>query len=305
MTKTDLLAIPGVPPSRSVSYGDHGDQVMDIYLPEPSRGGSAGPWPVALLLHGGCWRSQVTRTYFGQFARALAEHGIASCNVEYRRLGSGGGLRETFEDVAAAAEAVGAMAGTPAEPGVEEGVEPNTRTAVPLDLDRVIAVGHSAGGHLALWLAARGHLPASAPGATERPLAIRGVLALAGIPDLAAAHAQGICDGAVAELLGGDPHEAQNALAWSSPAELPPTPAPHVHLVGELDTVVPPAYLEDCVARMRSRGQDTRLKTLPGSGHMEPVVAGAPPWADVLAAIQHLLGGTMHTERTDAPMRRG
>lgn len=274
LTREDLLAIPAEPPDNSVRYGSHDDQLIDVHLPPESRG--PGPFPVALLLHGGCWRDTVDRTYFGQFARRLGEHGIAACNVEYRRLGTGGGWPTTFEDAAVAADALQRR-------GADLG----------LDLDRVVAVGHSAGAHLALWLAARRHLPAEAPGSADAPLPVRGVVALAGIPDLAAAHAEGICGGAVASLLGGEPESRRRELAWASPAELPPTSAPHVHLVGELDTVVPPAYLERCVAAMRRRGQAARLQVLAGAGHMEPVVADAAPWAAVLAAIQNLLDGTM------------
>lgn len=285
LTRDDLLAIAPEPPDHTVRYGSHDDQVIDIYLPTERSG--SDPFPVALLIHGGCWRSKVDRTYFGQFARRLGEHGIASCNMGYRRLGSGGGWPMTFEDVSAAADALRPGAAE-LEGELERDFEPGL-----LDLDRVVAVGHSAGGHLALWLAARQFLPPDAPGAAEAPLALRGVVAIAGIPDLAAALDDGICGDAVSSLLGGDLDTRRRELAWASPTELPPTPAPHVHLVGERDAVVPPAYVERTVEAMQRRGQTTRLQILPGAGHMEPVVADAAPWATVLAAIQKLLNGTL------------
>lgn len=257
-----------------MSYGEHEDQVIDIYLPAAGAADSSEPWPTVLLLHGGCWRSAVDRTYFGPFARALADHGIAACNAEYRRLGRGGGFPYTFEDASAAADEVAGLTGDP-----ELGLDP----------DRIIAVGHSAGGHLALWLAAREHLPAGAPGASGRPLRLGGVLALAGIPDLGAAHDQGICNGAIADLLGEDPSDSGERLGWCSPAELPPTATPQLHLVGEFDAAVPAEYVQRCVDQLRSRGHDARSKILPGSGHMEPVIVGAPPWADVLASIESLI----------------
>lgn len=284
LNRDDLLAVPAVPPSHRVSYGPHDDQVVDVYLPDSKGPAGAGPYPVVLLLHGGCWRASVGRTYFGQFARALGEHGFAAWNVEYRRIGAGGGWPATFLDVAAAADLLAASADT-----------------YGLDLERVVAVGHSAGGHLASWLAARPHLPEGAPGADPEPLRLRGVLSLAGMPDLAEAHARGICMGAVAELLGDEPTVVPEILALASPAELPPTDAPQVHLVGALDTVVPPAYVEASVTRMQSRGQSARLQVLPESGHMEPVIAAAPPWADVLGAITALAAGRMSATRATEP----
>lgn len=275
LTRDDLLALPFAPPDACYAYGPHVDQVADLYLPGPGTPTGAGPCPVALLLHGGCWRSAFDRTYLGQFARALGEHGIAAWNVEYRRIGAGGGWPQTFEDVARAADLL------------REAAQDR-----PLDLARVVVVGHSAGGHLGLWLAARQHLPEGAPGASARPLALRGVLALAAIPDLSSAYAAGVCGSSVRELLGAAPAEAHASVALASPAELPPTRIPHVHLVGEHDAIVPPDWLSTCVERMRGGGQDARFRVLSSVGHMEPVVAASSTWADVLATLQSLLNGT-------------
>ena len=269
LTRDDLLAMEPVPASERLRYGDHEDQWIDIYRPGASR----GPAPAVILLHGGCWRDTVPATYFGAMARALSEHGIVACNVEYRRLGSGGGWPSTCLDVATAVDLL-------------------VDRAEPLGIDggRIALVGHSAGGHLALWSAARHHLPTDAPGARASALPLAGVLALAGMPDLTAAHERGICQDAVAAFLGAAPDDVPEAVALASPAELPPTDAPHLHLVGDLDHVVPFGYVRAAATRMRAAGQDTRVVLLPGSGHMEPAVPGTGPWAEVLGALESWLG---------------
>ena len=269
MTRDDLLAMEPVPASERIRYGDLEDQWIDIYRPVAGR----EPAPTAILLHGGCWRDTVPATYFGAMARALSEHGITACNVEYRRLASGGGWPTTCVDVATAVDLLLDRA-----------------DSLGVDAERVALVGHSAGGHLALWSAARHHLPSDAPGARRTPLPLTGVLALAAMPDLTAAHARGICQDAVSAFLGNAPEDVPEALALASPAELPPTEAPHLHLVGELDHVVPFGYVRAAATRMRAAGQDTRVVLLPGSGHMEPAVPGTGPWAEVLGALETWLG---------------
>lgn len=269
LTRDDLLAMEPVPATERLRYGEHDDQWIDVYRPQASD----GPAPAAILLHGGCWRDTVAATYFGAMARALSEHGIVACNVEYRRLGSGGGWPATCLDVATAVDLL------------FERAEP-----LGVDPDRVALVGHSAGGHLALWSAARHHLPENAPGARPAALPLRGVLALAGMPDLAAAHERGICQDAVAEFLGDQPGEVPETLALASPAELPPTDAPHLHLVGDLDHVVPGDYVSASASRMRAAGQDSRVILVPGSGHMEPALPSTGPWPEVLGALQTWLG---------------
>src|SRR5439155_8576098 len=127
-----------------------------------------GPFPVAIVIHGGCWRSDYDLKHVGPLAGALTERGIATWTIEYRRIGDpGGGWPGTFEDVAQAADHLRALA-----------------RRYPLDLHHVVAIGHSAGGHLALWLAARPGLPPDAALASADPLPISGVVGLAAISDL-------------------------------------------------------------------------------------------------------------------------
>lgn len=272
LTRSDVIAMKPVPATQRFAYGEHAGQWIDAYLPT----GNPSPYPGAILLHGGCWRNTVSAAYLGAMGRALAEHGIAAFNVEYRRLGAGGGWPATCLDVAAAIDLI---------------FERSDRFR--LAADRVALVGHSAGGHLALWSAARHHLPGGAPGARREALPVRGVVALAGMPDLADAHARGICQDAVQQFLGVDPDRAAEPLALASPAELPPTAAPHLHLVGDLDQVVPAVYVRAAVERMRAAGQATHLSIVPASGHMEPAIPTTGAWPDVLEAIQAAIDGRM------------
>ncbi|MDQ3460744.1 MAG: alpha/beta hydrolase [Deinococcota bacterium] len=224
--------------------------------------------PVVMLLHGGCWRERVSLDYFGQAAQRLTGAGSAVWNVEYRRLGGGGGWPATLLDVAAATEALRALA-------PEYG----------LDLARLLAVGHSAGSQLALWLAGRQRLPQSSPLYRPDPLLLRGVVSLAGIPDLAEAAARGLCQGAPQELLGGGPGERPERYAQASPAALLPLGCPQVFIHGEEDDIVPLDYVQAYVRAAQARGEAARLETLPATGHFEPVVVGTPAWEVVQEEI--------------------
>ena len=162
MTPADYTALPLVPGDHRIAYDDRPDQFGELYLPEEGP----GPYPLVILLHGGCWRARFGLMPLGQLARRLTELQVIVWNVEYRRLDGGGGWPTTFLDTAAAADYARQLA-----------------TEYPLDISRVVAVGHSAGGHLAAWLAQRHNLE---PGMTlfqKDPLPITGVVSLAGIPD--------------------------------------------------------------------------------------------------------------------------
>jgi acetyl esterase/lipase len=141
LTLDEVVTLPGVPADHRVSYGPDPAQFGDLYLPQ-----QPGPHPVVLLLHGGCWQAHFSLTFVSQLGAALCQAGLAVWNLGYRRLGNGGGWPMTFLDVALGADFL--------------------RTLAPqfaLDLSRLVTVGHSAGGHLALWLAGQHHLPATSP----------------------------------------------------------------------------------------------------------------------------------------------
>lgn len=253
----DLLGLPSPDPDFRLPYGDDPIQFGELRLPP---GTSLHPGtslqPVAIVIHGGCWRSRYDIAHVRNFSDALARAGIATWSLEYRRVGDGGGgWPGTFLDVGRAADHLRTLAAEHS-----------------LDLDRVVTVGHSAGGHLALWLAARWKLSRESEirGGVD-PLALKGVVSLAGVDDLRRAVDAGVCDEMAAELLGGGPGERPERYREASPIELLPIGAPIRLLHGALDPIVPVAFGRDFERRSRSAGDDARLTILPDAGHFELV----------------------------------
>src|SRR5215468_9805667 len=198
-----ILTRPAPPADARVSYGSNEFQFGELRLPK-----GPGPYPVAIVIHGGCWMSQYGLSYMGHLSAALTEAGVATWSIEYRRVGNqGGGWPGTFEDVSRAADHLRKIAKT-----------------YPLDLNRVIAVGHSAGGHLALWLAARKILPKDSPVYSPDPLPLRGVAPLAGITDLRRVGTA--CDANVPQLMGGSATDKTAIYNQASPIDLLPLGVP-------------------------------------------------------------------------------
>jgi acetyl esterase/lipase len=266
----DAVALPRPAADHRLSYGSDPLQFGELRLPP-----GPGPHPVAVVIHGGCWLAEYDLGYVSALAAALAEAGVATWSVEYRRVGNdGGGWPGTFADLAAAADHLRALAATHA-----------------LDLGRVAAVGHSAGGHLALWLAARHRLAAGDPLRGPSPLPLAGVVALAGIPDLATYASPDGCGAAVAELLGDEPGAVPDRLRRASPAELLPLGLPCVLVVGELDTIVPPRHAEAYAAAAAAAGDQVRVLSLPDAGHFELVAPGSAAWPAVRDAVLGIVAG--------------
>ncbi|MCB0189024.1 MAG: alpha/beta hydrolase [Caldilineaceae bacterium] len=207
LTVSDYVQLPGVPATARYPYGDDPEQFADLYLP-PTTPPAAG-YPVVVLIHGGCWGAQYGLTQLGPFSRTIADLGIAVWSLEYRRIGNGGGWPNTFLDVAAGADFLRTIAD-------EE----------TLDLHRVAVAGHSAGGHLALWLAARSKLATDSELYIADPLPLIGVVSLAGIPDLVDAEAREICRGAVPQLLGGSAADVPIRYRDASPSAFLPLGIP-------------------------------------------------------------------------------
>lgn len=266
LTAADLAALPPVAPTQRLAYGAAPEQFGELYLPSRPE-----PHPVVILLHGGCWQAQYGLEHLGQLAAALRDEGLAVWNLEYRRLGNGGGWPTTFADVAAGADFLRSIAGHFA-----------------LDLSRLITVGHSAGGHLALWLAARRRLTATSPLHAAAPLPVHGVLCLAGIPDLAEGARRMLCDGACRDLLAGSPEEVPERYQQGSPAALLPLGVPHRHLIGLLDQVIPVDYLQRFVAVAQAHDA-VQLHLLPDTGHYEMIVPTTAAWQAVRHAALSLL----------------
>lgn len=238
-----------VPPAPSVSYGEHPDQVANLHLPALE----GGPWPCVVLVHGGFWRSGWDRTLMTPLANDLARRGIAAWNIEYRRVGQeGGGWPGTFSDVASAVDHL-------AE--VEQ-----------VDVSRVATCGHSAGGHLSLWLAGR-HRLTTGVGAEPRvrPLA---AVSQGGVCDLERAWRDDLGDGAVEGLLG-PLAEGSERLAAASPADLAPLGVAQLLVHGAEDDVVPVSQSRDYGARESS----AELVVLEGADHFDVVDLDHPAWA--------------------------
>jgi len=262
---------PGVGGPRRIGYGPHRSQFGELTMPAgdgPVRG-------VAVVVHGGFWRQSYGLELGRPLAVDLANAGLAAWNVEYRRVGDGGGWPATFDDVAAALDVL-AGAGQDAAGG-------------RLDLARVVAVGHSAGGHLASWLAARTGLPEGAVGAGP-PVRLRGVVSQAGVLDLVDAAQRGVGRGAVDDLLGGPPAAVPDRYALASPAARVPLGVPVVCVHGTDDANVPIRQSERFVDAARAAGDPAELVTLPGVEHFAVIDPSADAWGTCKDAVERLLG---------------
>lgn len=280
LTVDDYLRLPFVPPDGELRYGPGREAFGHLYLPA-----AAGPHPVAVVLHGGCWEAGYGLRPLGSLCAALASEGIAAWNLEFRRVGNGGGWPGTFEDVAAGADFLRTVA-----------------RANNLDLGRVVALGHSAGGHLALWLAARHRLPGESVLVSRSPLPVQGVVSLAGIADLEAGFRLKLCGDAIEALLGGTPVRFPDRYRHASPAGLLPLGMPHEHIVGSEDTIVPPDHVRAFVEAASLAGDAAHLVVLAGIGHFEPVAPSSPAWPVVREAVRKLAGfEAQRAARTGSP----
>ena len=223
------------------SYGGHPSQVGELFEPE------AGPVGVAVVLHGGFWRARYDRHLMDDLCRDLATNGWLAWNLEYRRLGDGGGWPETFDDV-------------------EAGIAHASTGHVTR-----VAIGHSSGGHLALWAATRG-------------IGVTHAVSQAGVVDLHEADRLGLSRNAARELLGCVPDEDPKRWRAASPAALAPLGVPQLLVHGEDDDEVP-AALSSVHAE---RDADAQLRLLPGVGHYEHLDPRSPAWATVREFLRGL-----------------
>ncbi len=228
---------------------------------------------MAVLLHGGFWRDRYGRGLMEALCADLASRGWAAWNLEYRRLGSGGGWPATFADVALGIDRLAGLAGE-----------------APLDLGRVAAVGHSAGGHLALWAAARPALPAEAPGAAPAVL-MHAVVSQAGVCDLVGSDGLALGDGVTAQLLGGSAAEQPERYGLASPAAALPLGVPQLLVHGEEDEDVPVAMSRSYHAAARAAGDPADLVVLPAIGHMEHIDPSSMAWRVALGWLETLPPG--------------
>jgi len=241
------------------AYGDGASQFGELWL--PAAAGNAAP--IVVLIHGGCWLAQFDVTHIRPLAAALRDSGYAVWAPEYRRLGEpGGGWPGTFEDIVTAIDFLRVL---PVAPG-------------RIDTSRVIFVGHSAGGHLALWAGARAKPGADTPFSSKDALSPVGIIGLAAITDLDA-YAQGdsSCQQATTRLLGGGPDQVPSRYEVASPAGLRLS-APALLLQGLADTIVP---LSQALAL-----PGATVIEIPEAGHFDLIHPGTPAFAYLLSAIK-------------------
>jgi acetyl esterase/lipase len=268
LTTEEALALARPEPDHRISYGAHALTFGELRLPD-----GEGPFPVILVLHGGCWLAEYDLGYISGLSARLTEAGFATWSIEYRRVGDeGGGWPGTFADAAAAADALRELA-----------------ASYPLDLDHAAVVGHSAGGHLALWLAARPGLDPTDPLRGADPVRFRGVVSLAGITDLAAYSSSEGCGSAVPELLGGEPAEHPERLARTSPVAMPSPGVPTVLVIGGRDPIVPRSQAE--VFADRKPGDAVEIIEIPDAGHFELIDPSHAGWSAVHRAVLDVLAG--------------
>ncbi len=235
MPSDDILSQTPPPPGRRVPYGSDPNQFLDVRLPR-----SKGPHPALLNIHGGYWRSKYDLTHAGHLCEALRLAGVATFNIEYRRVGNeGGGWPGTFEDIRSAYRFV-----------------QHSAAQFRLDPKRLVVMGHSAGGQLALCLAA--HEPS-----------LGQVILLAGVVNLKKAFELHLSKDAVAEFLGGKPTEVPEHYQEADPAELSIPKAHQWLLHGTEDDTVPPAFSRDYVTMKKKRTEKVELLEIPHCGHFE------------------------------------
>lgn len=257
----EVLTRPAPGPQLTVSYGTHPDQVVDVW---PAAYGKA---PLVIYMHGGFWRAKFDRTHARPLANDLAARGYTVALIEYRRVGQpGGGWPGTFDDVALALDTV-----------------PSLLSSQGVAVGPVVLAGHSAGGHLALWGAARHGLPGDALWHLTAPPSVAGVLALAPVCDLADAYQKNLDNGAAADLLGGGPEGFPARYAAADPAMLPVPQVPTVLVHGTLDDRVPVEQSR----RYAARG--ARLVELPDVEHFAVIDPLAAVWPRIIDALADLV----------------
>ncbi len=261
-----------------IAYGRDPLQYAELWKPEGN-----GPFPVILLIHGGCWQTEVAKAdIMHRMADALARRGIAVWNIEYRGVDvPGGGYPGTFQDVAAAADLL------------------RDRSAqLGLDIGSVVAVGHSAGGHFALWLAGRHRIGRDSALWAEHPLRIMGVVSQGGLPDLqeARTEAAGACGADTVDRLVGRPTTAHPApYADTSPVSLAPLGITQVMMSGAEDVIAPPHFAESYAAKVRATGDKASTITVPDQGHFELITPGTPAGDAVIEEALRLLSKSEHS----------
>ena len=275
LTFNDILVMSRGLTKPHIAYGPDVLQFGELWLPK-----SGGAHPVIVMIHGGCWRADLPGLELqASLSQALAARGWAVWNLEYRRIGhAGGAYPGTFVDIALGVDALRGLA-----------------KANHLDLNRVVIMGHSAGGHLSTWAGARGKLPATSPLWKRHSLLPKAVVTLAGINDLEAYHDKGpdACGGpSVVENLVDFKGRGLAAYADTSPVHFLPLGIGQIVVSGELDPIVPPSFGEAYSSKAMKSGDPVQPMTIHDAGHFELIDPNSKAWATLFPLIDALGGLT-------------
>jgi len=250
-------------------YGIDPNQFVELRFPD-----SKGSFPLLFVVHGGFWQSIYDLLHVGRLCAAFTNKGIITCNIEYRRIGNpGGGWPGAFQDVSLATHSI--LETMSQDPRFDR-----TRTAI---------IGHSAGGHLALWFAGSHRISKSSPLYSDKRQVVNNAISLAGVSDLRLAWRQKLGHGVVTRLMGGTPDEHPDRYDAGSPIELLPTGARHVLVHGAVDDTVPISQSEAFVERAEKLGDRPTLVKLDRIGHYELIDPESEAWPSVVRAVLSLL----------------
>ncbi|GAA0299268.1 alpha/beta hydrolase [Sphingomonas oligophenolica] len=272
LTWPDLVGRPRPDPDATIACGADALQRADVWIPV-----GKGPFPTVLMVHGGCWTTSIAdRTLMNWVADDLRKEGVAVWNIDYRGVDRpGGGYPGTFLDAAMASDSLATNA-----------------DRFHLDIRHVVAVGHSAGGHLALWLAARPKIPTDSALRTSHPLPIAHVVSLGGLPDLEATAASpdnGCGTAVVAQLVGAPSPTRPDVYRDTSVPRLLPIGVPQDLVNGHEDEVIPIRLGTGYVAQATRSGDVAALHIMPATGHVELVAPETAAWAEAKRLIHAAL----------------
>lgn len=266
-TAKDVINLHSAPSTARLFYGSSPLEFGDLRLPT-----TKGAYPVAIIIHGGCWLNKVAGVdYMNALSDALRDSGIATWNIEYNGVDSPeGGWPGTFNDVANAADFLRTI-----------------KTHYHLDLNRVVVIGHSAGGQLALWLAARHKIQQNSPLYTINPLNINGVIILGGVPDIKTYRSQCL------KICGYDPMiklaPRANIYQQVMPSALLPLNVPQIFIYGTDDRVVPARYSLDYIRSALKKGDKVKLILVRNAAHHEYNVPMSVVWPKLLNSVNLLI----------------
>jgi acetyl esterase/lipase len=256
MSSDSILTLPPPPADARVAYGTDPNQFGDLRLPK-----GKGPFPTVMNLHGGFWRARYDLAHAGHLCAALTAKGLATWNVEYRRIGNpGGGWPGTFDDVRSAYRFL-----------------PELAKRYSLDANKVVVMGHSAGAQLTFCLAAH-------------EAALKKVVSLAGVVDLQQAWELHLSDNAVVEFLGGKPSEMPQRYSQADPMQLSIDRSTQWLIHGAADDVVPSYFSRSYAQRKRTKGEDVHYLEISTAGHYDLIDRHSQAWSKVQDTVLHLLG---------------